>query len=47
MENYSATRKRKMPFVTTWLDLEVNMLRQVSQRDKHLMKSRIYMESKQ
>ena len=36
MEYYSAVRKKEiLPFVTTWMDLEGIMLREVSQRKKH------------
>ena len=40
MEYYSATKKNKiMPFAATWVDLEMMILSEVSQkeRDKHHM----------
>ena len=35
-EYYSAIKKNEiMPFVTTWMDLEIIMLSEVSQKDKY------------
>ena len=35
MEYYSAIKKNKiMPFTTTWMDLEILILREVSQTEK-------------
>ena len=36
MEYYSAVKKKKLlPFATTWMDLEIFTLSEVSQRDKY------------
>ena len=32
MEYYSAIKKNEMPFVATWMDLEIMILGEVSQR---------------
>ena len=43
MEHYSATTKNEiMPFAATWMDLETNILSEVSQRvkDKHEKKKK-------
>ena len=45
MEYYSAIKKNKiMPFAATWIDLEIIILSEVSQRekDKYYMISPIY-----
>ena len=34
MECYSAIRKQILPFVTIWIDLENNMLREINQSEK-------------
>ena len=35
MEYYSAIKKNKiMPFAATWMDLEMNILSEVSQKEK-------------
>ena len=35
MEYYSATKKNKIiPFATTWMDLEIIILSEISQKDK-------------
>ena len=45
MEYYSAIKKNEvMPFVATWIDLEIIILNEVRQWDKHHMLS--YVESK-
>ena len=31
---YSAMKKKIMPFATTWMDLEINILSEVSQTEK-------------
>ena len=44
MEYYSAIEKDDMPFATTWMDLEIIILIEVSQKekDKHHMISLIW-----
>ena len=44
MEYYSAIEKNEMPFATTWMDLEMIILIEVSQKekDKHHMISLIW-----
>ena len=34
MEYYSTIKKNKMPFATTWMDLEIIILSEVSQEEK-------------
>ena len=34
MEYYSAMKNNKMPFATIWIDLEIIMLSEVSQKEK-------------
>ena len=34
MEYYSTIKKNKMPFETTWMDLEIIILSEVSQEEK-------------
>ena len=34
MEYYSAIKNKIMPFATTWMDLEIIILREVSQKEK-------------
>ena len=34
MEQYSATKKKLLPFQTTWIDLENIMLSEISYREK-------------
>ena len=34
MEYYSAMRKKELPFVTTWMNLETIMLSEISQTKK-------------
>ena len=35
MEYYSAIRKSEMPFAATWMDLEIIILSEVSQKEKN------------
>ena len=37
MENYSAIKKKNeiMPFATTWMDLEIIILSEISQKEKN------------
>ena len=43
MEYYSATKKNKItPSATTWMDLDIVILSEVSQRKKYHMTSLIY-----
>ena len=45
MEYYSAIKKnRRMPFVSTWMDLETLILRAVSQKEKDIW-YHLYLES--
>ena len=39
MEYYSAIKKKNeiMPFATTWMDLEIIILSEISQKEKHCM----------
>ena len=38
MEYYSAIKKNEvMPFATTWMDLEIIILSEISQKEKHCM----------
>ena len=49
MKYYSATRKNEiMPYSTTWMDLEIITLSEVSrkEKEKYLMMLPIYVESK-
>ena len=49
MEYYSAIKKNEiMPFVATWMDLEMIILSKLSQtaKDKYHMTSHLYVESK-
>ena len=47
MEYYSAIKKNKiLPFATTWMDLEVIMLSEISQKDKYCMISLIHVNFK-
>ena len=40
MEYYSVTKKNEiMPFAVTWMDLEIIILSDKSQKDKYYMKS--------
>ena len=42
MEYYSAIKRNKiMPFAATWMELEMIILSELSQRDKHCMTSLI------
>ena len=44
MEYYAAVKKKTLPFVTAWMDLESIMLSEISQseKDKYHMMSLIY-----
>ena len=44
MEYYSATKKKTLPFVTGWMDLENMMLSEMSrsEKDKYHVTSLIY-----
>ena len=49
MDYYSAVKKNKIiPFAATWMDLEIIIVSEVSQKekDKHHMISLIYVKSK-
>ena len=47
MDYYSATKKNKtMPFATTWMDPEIVILGEVSQRRKNILWYLLYVESK-
>ena len=46
MEYYSATKKKKiMPFAATWMDLEIIILSEVSQRKANAIWYHLYVES--
>ena len=46
MEYYSAIKKNElMPLAAIWMDLEIIMLREVSQRKTNSMQYHIYVES--
>ena len=47
MDYYSSKRKKKtLPFVTTWMDLEDLLLSEVSQLKRGTVRSLLYVESK-
>ena len=47
MEYYSAIKKNEiMSFVATWMDLEIIILSEVSQRKTNIILYRLYVESK-
>ena len=47
MEYYSAIKKNEiMPFVATWMDLEIIILSEVSQRKTNIIWHHLYVESK-
>ena len=47
MEYYSAIKKNEiLPFMTTWMDLEILILSEVSQTEKKKSWSHLYVESK-
>jgi len=47
MEYYSAIKKNKiMPFAATWIELEILILRKVSQKEKDITWYHLYVESK-
>ena len=47
MEHYSAIKKNEiMPFATTWKDLKIIILTEVSQRKTNTMWYHLYVESK-
>ena len=46
-EYYSAIKKNKiMPFTGTWMDPEIVILSEVSQRETNIIRHRLYVESK-
>ena len=46
MEYYSAIKKNEiMPFVATWMDLEIIILNEVSQRKANIIRYHLYVES--
>ena len=47
MEYYSAIKNNKiMPFVATWVDLEIIILSEVSQSKTNTIRYHLYVESK-
>ena len=47
MEYYSAIKKNEiMPFATTWMDLEIIILNEVSQKKTNIIWYHLYVESK-
>ena len=47
MEYYSAIKKNEiMPFAATWMDLEILILSEISQRKAHTPLYHLYVESK-
>ena len=47
MEYYSAIKKNEIiPFVATWMDLEIIILSKVSQKEKHTIQYHLYVEHK-
>ena len=46
MEYYSAIKKNEiMPFVATWMDLEIVILSEVSQKEKEISYNNTYMRN--
>ena len=43
MEYYSAIKKNEMPFAATWMDLEIIILSEESQREKDKYHDSTYM----
>ena len=46
MEYYSAIKNEIMPFAATWMDLEITILSEVSQRKTNIIWYHLYVESK-
>ena len=46
MEYYSVINNEVMPFIATWMDLEIIILSEVSQRMTNIISYHFYVESK-